>query len=79
MGFGNHGRGQVQEPIPWEYQELAGCIWSDLQVKEVLADKIRGFQLSCNRVSFVKSRQLLNNSKVGASLVAQWLRICLPV
>lgn len=40
------------------------CIWCDLQVKEVLASIVRGFQLSCNKLSFVKSRQLLNNGRV---------------
>lgn len=40
------------------------CIWCDLQVKEVLASIVRGFKLSCNKLSFVKSRQLLNNGRV---------------
>lgn len=37
------------------------CVWSSLQVKVVLANNIRGFQLSCNRLSFVKNRQLFNS------------------
>ena len=40
------------------------CIWSNTQVKEMPTNKIRGFLLSCSRLSFLKKRQLLNNSKV---------------